>query len=52
MEILKKIWDYITLKKDDNAKDNANLKMMHGMNKISLFMFFVAILVIIIKCSR
>ncbi len=52
MEILKKIWSYLTLKKDLNAKDNAYLKTMHGINKLSILMFMVALTVLIYKCLK
>ena len=51
MEILKKIWGYITLKKDPDASGNFNLRMMHGINKISIVMFLLGMIVLIFKCS-
>jgi hypothetical protein len=50
-EIFNKIWGYITLKKDTENPDNVNIKMMHGINKISLIMFLFALVVLIVKCS-
>lgn len=50
-EILSKIWGYLTLKKDKENPDNVNIKMMHGINKISLIMFFFALIVLIVKCT-
>ena len=40
---------YFFRKKDPNRKTNVNLRMMHGINKISMLMFLVGILFIIIK---
>jgi hypothetical protein len=40
---------YFFRKKDPNRKTNFNLRMMHGINKISMLMFLVGILFIIIK---
>jgi len=42
---------YFFRKKDPSAKPNINLKMMHGVNKISMLMFLVGIIVLIIKLS-
>jgi len=39
-------------KRDPNAPKDINIKMMHGMNRISLFMFLVAIIVMIIRLIR
>ncbi|MFM9944164.1 MAG: DUF6728 family protein [Bacteroidia bacterium] len=52
MEILNKIWSYITFKKDPNSKGNSYLKAMHGINKLSIAMFLVAIVILIFKCSK
>lgn len=49
MEVFKKIWAYLTFQKD-NAGDNKYLKMMHGINRISLIMAFIAILILMSKC--
>lgn len=40
---------YFFRKKDPNAKPNFNLRMMHGINKISILMFLAALLVLFIK---
>ncbi len=52
MEILNKIWSYITFKKNPEAKGNSYLRAMHGINKLSIAMFLVALVVLAIKCSR
>jgi len=36
-------------KSDPNQKPNFNLKMMHGINKISIIMFLGAVIIWIIK---
>jgi hypothetical protein len=43
------VFGYFFRKKDPNRKTNFNLRMMHGINKISMLMFLVGILFIIIK---
>ena len=40
---------YYFRKKDPNRKSNFNLKMMHGINKISLLMFLVAVVVLVLR---
>jgi len=39
-------------KRDPNEPRNIDLKFMHGMNRISLFMFLVAIIVMIVRLLR
>ena len=39
-------------KKDPNAPQDINVKMMHGMNRISLFMFLVGIVVMVWRLLR
>lgn len=39
-------------KRDPNEPRNVNIKMMHGMNRISILMFLVAIIVMIIRLLR
>lgn len=39
-------------KRDANAPKNIDLKFMHGMNRISLFMFLIAIIVMIVRLIR
>ncbi|TAH19676.1 MAG: hypothetical protein EAZ08_08235 [Cytophagales bacterium] len=36
-------------KKDPNSKNNFNLRMMHGINRISIVMFLLAFVVWIVK---
>lgn len=40
---------YFFRKPDPNRKTNFNLRMMHGINKISMIMFLLGILFVIIK---
>jgi hypothetical protein len=39
-------------KRDPNAPKDINVKMMHGMNRISLFIFLIAIIVMIVRLIR
>jgi hypothetical protein len=52
MEILRKIWGYVIFKKNTDPEKNLNLKVMHGINKLSILMFLVGMIVLIYKCSR
>jgi len=36
-------------KRDPDAPRNVDIKMMHGMNRISIFVFLIAIIVMIIR---
>ena len=40
---------YFFRKKDPNRPKNFNLKMMHGINKISIIMFLIALTVMIVR---
>ena len=50
MEVIKKIWGYLTFKK--NTGEGSFLKSMHVINKISIFMFLIAMIVLIVKLTR
>ena len=51
--IWNQILTYLYLRKrDPNDPRNINIKMMHGMNRISLFMFVIAIVVIVVRLFR
>jgi uncharacterized membrane protein YhfC len=54
MGMLNQIAEYLYLKKKDpNRKDSQWLKYMHGMNRISILMFIVALTIVIIKlCTK
>lgn len=49
--MIKKIASYLTFWKveEANKTSNFNLKVMHKINKISIFMFLAAIIFIVIK---
>ncbi len=40
---------YFFRKKDPSAKPNFNLRMMHGINKVSIIVFLAGILFLLIK---
>lgn len=40
---------YFFRKKDPSRPKNFNLKMMHGINKISIIMFLIALIVMIVR---
>lgn len=40
---------YFFRKKDPNRPKNFNLKVMHGINKISMIMFLIAVIVMIVR---
>ena len=50
MEVLKKIWGYLTLKKDTG--EGSFIKSMHTINKISILMFIIAMGILIMKLTR
>jgi len=39
-------------KRDPSEPKNISLKFMHGMNRISLFMFLIAVIVMIIRLIK
>ena len=43
------VFGYFFRKHDPNRKTNFNLRMMHGINKISMAIFLIAIIFIIVK---
>lgn len=50
MSIWKQIAEYLYIKKrDPNEPQSQWMKYMHGMNRISLIMFLVVVLIIIFK---
>ena len=46
---LSEVLTYFFRKKDPSRPQNFNLRMMHGINKISIIMFLIAVLVIIFR---
>ena len=43
------VFGYFFRKNDPTRKPNVNLRMMHGINKISMLMFLVGIVVVVVK---
>lgn len=46
---MNEVLGYFFRKKDPNRPTSFNLKMMHGINKISILMFLVCLLVILFR---
>ena len=46
---LGEVFGYFFRKKDPNRPSNINIKMMHGINKISILMFLVALIILIVR---
>ncbi|MCB0837946.1 MAG: hypothetical protein KDD63_15020 [Bacteroidetes bacterium] len=52
MEVFKKILIYLGLKKADPDAPTSNyLRMMHGINRISIFVFLIALILLVIKLT-
>ncbi len=51
MEVLRKIFGYINIfkKEDPDQPSSLNLKFMHGINRISIFMFIGCMIYLIIR---
>jgi hypothetical protein len=49
MGIFGKMLSYITFRKQNVRKDDYNLKMMHGINRISIFMFIIALIIMLVR---
>ena len=45
----KEVLTYFFRKKDPNRPSNINIKMMHGINKISMLMCLICVIVIIVR---
>ena len=45
----REVLTYFFRKKDPDGPKNFNLKMMHGINKISILVFLIALIVMIIR---
>lgn len=53
MGVMRKLAEYLYLKKrDPNEPTTQWMKYMHGINRLSLFMFLIAIIILIIKLIR
>ena len=46
---LGEVFGYFFRKKDPDRPSNFNIKMMHGINKISILMFLVALIILIVR---
>ncbi len=46
---LGEVWGYFFRKKDPNRPSNFNLRMMHGINKISILIFMAGLVFMILK---
>lgn len=46
---LGEVGNYFFRKKDPNRPSNINLKMMHGINKLSIIIFLLAVIYLIAK---
>ena len=46
---LGEVWGYFFRKKDPSRPSNFNIRMMHGINKISILMFLAGVLFMILK---
>ena len=46
---LGEVGGYFFRKKDPNRPSNINIKMMHGVNKISIIIFLLGVIFIILK---
>lgn len=52
MGVLRQLAEYFYIKKRDPNQPNTQwMKYMHGINRISLFMFLVAIVIMILKLT-
>jgi hypothetical protein len=52
MGVLRQVSEYLYLrKKDPNAPNSQFVKYMHGINRISIFMFLIGLIIIIIKLA-
>lgn len=53
MKVLKQVAEYLYLrKKDPNAPRTQWMKYMHGINRISILLFLVAMIVLAVKLIR
>ncbi len=46
---LGEVFGYFFRKKDPSRPDNVNIKIMHGINKISIIIFLLAVIYLIAK---
>jgi hypothetical protein len=46
---LSRVWGYYFRKKDPNNLPGINTRIMHGINKIAIFMFLIGVVIMIVK---
>jgi hypothetical protein len=53
MGVLKQIAEYLYLKKPDPQRPKTQwIKYMHGINRLSLLLFIIALIILVIKLVR
>ena len=53
MGVWKQIGEYLYLrKKDPDAPDSNFIRKMHGINRLSIFLFLIAIIIMVVKLIR
>jgi hypothetical protein len=53
MSVLRQMAEYLYIKKKDpNAPDSQWMRYMHGINRISLFMFLIGLVILLVKLIR
>ena len=53
MGVWKQIGEYLYLrKKDPDAPDSNFIRKMHGINRLSIFLFLIAIIIMVVKMIR
>ncbi|MCX6352814.1 MAG: hypothetical protein NTX03_13295 [Bacteroidetes bacterium] len=50
--IIRKILQYFYIVKKNPEKPDFNLKMMHGINRISIAMFLFAVGLLVVRCFK
>jgi hypothetical protein len=53
MSVLRQMAEYLYIKKKDpNAPDSQWMRYMHGINRISIFMFLIGLVILAVKLIR
>ena len=53
MGVLRQLAEYLYIKKRDPNKPNTRwMQYMHGINRLSLFMFIIAVIIMLIRLIR
>jgi hypothetical protein len=52
--MFKKIWSYLTFKKQPEygQEGKSYIRIMHGINRISIIMFLIGIIIVIVKIVK